>query len=104
MVMLLAVLSAVAVVAFLLVLATLAIRIASTLESIGNREPSMGHQGHMSFLSKISLGVRAIEGETSQLPPQATELNQNLPPLAAGLIAVRDKLASIRKRVQQQKG
>ncbi len=104
MVMLLAVLSAVAVVAFLLVLAELAIRIASTLESIGNREPSIGHQGHMSFLSKISLGVRAIEGETSQLPPQATELNQNLQPLAAGLIAVRDELASIRERVQKQKG
>ncbi len=104
MVMLLAILSAVAVVAFLLVLAALAIRIASTLESIGNREPSIGHQGHMSFLAKISLGVRAIEGETSQLPPQATELNQNLQPLAAGLIAVRDKLASIRERVQHQKG
>ena len=104
MVMLLAILSAVAVVAFLLVLAALAIRIASTLESIGNREPSIGHQGHMSFLAKISLGVRAIEGQTSQLPPQATKLNQNLQPLAAGLIAVRDKLASIRERVQQQKG
>ncbi len=104
MVTLLAVLSAVAVVAFLLVLAALAIRIASTLESIGNREPSIGHQGHMSFLAKISLGVRAIEVETSQLPPQVTKLNQNLQPLAAGLIEVRDKLASIRKRVQQQKG
>ena len=100
----LAVLSAVAVVAFLLVLATLAIRIASTLESIGNQEPSLGHQGRMSFLAKISLGVGAIEGQTSQLPPQATKLNQDLPALANGLVAVRDKLASIRKRVQQQKG
>jgi hypothetical protein len=103
-ILLLAILSALAVVAFLLVLATFAIKIAVMLESIGHREPSVSHKGKMSFLSKISLGVRAIEGQCSSLAPQATKLNKNLPTLANALVAVRDRLTSIRTRVQEQKG
>lgn len=104
MIILLTVLSALAAVSFLVVLAGFALRIASMLESIGRREPSISHQGKMSFLSKISLGVGAIEGQTSSLAPQVTKLNQNLPALAEGLVAVRDRLAAIRKEVQNQKG
>ncbi len=104
MITLLTILSAAAAVAFLLVLATLAMKIADMLESIGDREPSVAHNGKMSFLAKISLGVRAIEGQTSSLAPQVTTLNENLPTLANALVAVRDRLTSIRTRVQNQKG
>ncbi len=100
----LAVLSAIAAVALLLVLAILATKIAETLESIGQQEPSVAHRGHMSFLSKIALGVRAIEGQTNSLAPQVTKLNEDLPTLANGLVAIRDRLTSIRTRVQNQKG
>jgi hypothetical protein len=97
-------LSGLAAVAFLLVLAICAIRIAVTLESIGAREPSFASKGSMSFLSKISLGVRAIEGQCSHLGKQVTDLNRDLKPLAEGLVAVQTQLVTARQLIDKQQG
>jgi hypothetical protein len=97
-------LSALAAVAFLLVLAICATRIAGTLESIGAREPSSKSMGSMSFLSKISLGVRAIEGQCSHLGKQVTDLNRDLKPLAEGLVAIQLQLATTRQAIEEQRG
>jgi septal ring factor EnvC (AmiA/AmiB activator) len=101
---LLTVLSAIVAVAFLLVLAVCATRVAETLESIGAREPSPKNNGSMSFLAKISLGVRAIEGQCIHLGKQVTDLNRDLKPLAEGLIAIQDRLATVRQSIDKQQG
>jgi hypothetical protein len=46
-----------------------------------------------SVLAKLRLGLRAIERETSHLPPQGTLLNQQLSQLATGLKSVDAHLA-----------
>jgi hypothetical protein len=86
MIVLLAVVSAVEVLAFVGTLVAFLRRIISTLERIG------GHPN--SYLARITFGVRAIEKETSHLEPQVTQLNYNLVGLASKLNAVDDHLVS----------
>lgn len=57
------------------------------LEKIGGNK-KYGYGLPASFLSKIRLGVRAIEVQTGHLPTEVTKLN-------GGLSAVRDGLAVI---------
>jgi hypothetical protein len=45
-------------------------------------------------LEKIAMGVRAIEVETSPLPPSIAGIAQSLTAIAGGLRLVRDHLAS----------
>lgn len=60
--------------------------IVSELEWIGGKRKSYGEVA--SYLSKIRMGVRAIETQTGALPREATRLND-------GLVAVRDGLRGI---------
>jgi hypothetical protein len=80
MIILLTVLSALAVLAFVLVLTYYLFRIALALEDIG------GHPN--SYLGKINWGVGAIECETSHLEPQVGHLNEALTTLVDKLSVV----------------
>lgn len=75
-------------------LALYLVRISVTLEEIG-LEP-------VSYLGKISFGVRAIERETAALEPQITELNVGLSEAATGLQGIRDELGAALEAVQRQ--
>ena len=101
MIVFMTVLSALAGLAFLVVLATGALRIAETLEAIGAREPPPRGK-KTSFLCRIRFGVRAIETQTGHLGPQVTRLNDQLEPLAAGLGSLRDTVARIDDAVKAQ--
>ena len=83
---LLMLLSVVGVVVLFVALALYLVAIATELEAIGGDRPVYGVPA--SLLSKIRLGVRAIETQTAALAPQVTELN-------SGLTAVRDGLRAI---------
>ncbi len=83
---LLMVLSVVGVAALFIALALFLVAITNELEAIGG--PASRFKKPVNYLSKIRLGVRAIEVETGHLVPQITKLN-------AGLSAVRDGLAVI---------
>lgn len=72
--------SAVAVLAFFLVIAFALMRIDPLLEAIGGRGDS--------YLAKLRLGLRAIERETSHLPVAVPRINAGLGELAGGLMAV----------------
>ena len=82
----LAVISLVGAVALFVVLDLFLVAIARALERIGGPATRFVHP--VNYLSKIRLGVRAIERETDALAPQATRLN-------AGLAAVRDRLGVV---------
>ncbi len=56
--------------ALFVALALFLVRIAGELERIGGEQPAYGVQA--SYLSKIRLGVRAIETQTGALAPQVT--------------------------------
>lgn len=86
MIILLTVLSCLAAVLFLVVLAVFVTRITSTLERIG---------GANSLLAKIMYGVRAIETETGQIPVQVIKLNASLTAAAGGLSAIDGTLTRI---------
>ena len=87
-------LSALLVIVFLLVLACALVAISGVLRSIGGTPTS--------FLAKLRLGLRAIEKETSHLPPQVTALNAGLGQIAAGLAAVDTHLVGTIDAVQRQ--
>jgi len=73
--------------ALFLALVFFLVRIVKELERIGGaRKDVLGTPA--SFLSKIRLGVRAIEVQTGWLAPQVIQLN-------AGLTAIRDGLGAI---------
>ncbi len=78
--LLLAVLTSVLVLLVFVVLAVALVKISNELAAIGGTPTS--------FLAKLRLGLRAIERETAHLKPQATQLNQGLGQIAAGLKAV----------------
>lgn len=80
-------LSALAVVAFAVVLVVYLVAILRALEAIG------GHP--TSFLAKIRLGVRAIESETGALSPQVSRLNESATAILGGLRAVAKDLESV---------
>ena len=89
-------LTAIAVLAFFLVVASALMRIDPVLESIG------GHGD--SYLAKLRLGLRAIERETSHLPAAVPRINDGLGPLAAGLMAVDATLGAAFEALQAQPG
>ena len=83
---LLMLLSVLAVSALFIALVVYLLKIIAELEQIGGVRKTYGAQS--SYLSKIRLGVRAIETQTGALAPQVTKLN-------AGLSAVRDGVGAI---------
>lgn len=76
------------------VLAVALIKISAELRIIGGTPNS--------FLAKLSLGLRAIERETSHLTPQAVLLNQGLTGVAAGLKAIDAHLVGTITAAQKQ--
>lgn len=83
----LALISLVAAAALFIALAMFLHQISMELEKIGGtRKAGYGNPG--SFLSKIRLGVRAIEVQTGGLAPEVIKLN-------GGLTAIRDGMGAI---------
>ena len=76
------------------VLAVTLIKISGELRTIGGTP--------ISFLAKLSLGLRAIERETSHLTPQVVLLNQGLSGVAVGLKAVDGHLIGTIAAAQKQ--
>lgn len=83
---LLTLISVIGAAALFIALAVYLVLISSELERIGGKRPAYGEPA--SYLSKIRLGVRAIETQTGALVPHVTRLN-------AGLSAIRDGLRAI---------
>ena len=97
---LLALLSVIAVAALFIALATFLFAIISQLETIGGE--AKGYGARSSFLSKIRLGVRAIEVQTGFIAPQVTKLNGTLTSVRDGLAAIDDNLAGVITNVSRQ--
>ena len=97
---LLALLSVVAVAALFIALASFLFRIIAQLETIGGE--AKGYGAKASFLSKIRLGVRAIEVQTGFIAPQVTKLNGTLTSVRDGLAAIDDNLAGVITNVSRQ--
>lgn len=72
------------------------------LEQIGG--PATRFFRPVNFLSKIRLGLRAIEVETGHLAPQVTALNAGLVAIRDGLKAIDTNLAGVIAAVQRQEG
>ncbi len=83
---LLTLISVIGAAALFIALAIYLVLISGELERIGGKRPTYGEPS--SYLSKIRLGVRAIETQTGGLVPHVTRLN-------GGLSAVRDGLRAI---------
>lgn len=97
---LLALLSVAAVVALFLALAGFLFAINAELEKIGGE--SKGYGAKASFLSKIRMGVRAIEVQTGIIAPQVTKLNNSLTSVRDGLAVVDANLAGLIANVSRQ--
>lgn len=74
--------------------------ITKELEAIGGHPPVYGMPA--SLLSKIRLGVRAIETETGALAPQVSRLNAGLSAVRDGLRVVDDNLGGVITAVSRQ--
>jgi hypothetical protein len=96
----LALLSAVAASALFIALALFLVAISSTLEKIGGEEKGYGVKA--SLLSKIRLGVRAIETQTGMIVPQVTKLNSTLEGIHGGLGAIDTNLGGVITAVGRQ--
>lgn len=81
-------------------LALFLIAIANQLRQIGGEEKGYGTKA--SFLSKIRVGLRAIETETGQIAPQVTKLNGTLTQVRDGLIVVNNNLGGVIAAVSAQ--
>lgn len=92
--------SVLAVSALFLALALFLTLIASELEKIGGEDKGYGVKA--SFLSKIRLGVRAIETQTGMIAPQVTKLNGTLTQIRDGLVVVNVNLAGVITAVSAQ--
>ena len=103
MVVLLAALSALAVVVLFGALVFYLIRIIGALESIGGETPR-GYSSESSYLSKIAFGVRAIEQQTGHLGPEVTRLNESLEAAAGGLRSIDDHLGLTIEAAGRQEG
>ncbi len=84
---LLALISLVAAAALFIALVLFLSSITTELEKIGGHKKA-GYGNPASFLSKIRLGVRAIEVQTGGLAPEVIKLN-------GGLTAIRDGMGAI---------
>ena len=74
--------------------------IVGELEGIGG--PATRFVRPVNYLSKIRLGLRAIEVETSYIVPQVTQLNQTLTSIRDGLRAIDGSLGGVITNVQRQ--
>ncbi|MDQ6830685.1 MAG: hypothetical protein M3081_17635 [Gemmatimonadota bacterium] len=74
--------------------------ITTELEKIGGEEKGYGVRA--SFLSKIRVGVRAIETETGVIAPQVTNLNGTLTQVRDGLVVIDKNLAGVIDAVVRQ--
>lgn len=92
--------SVTAVAALFLALAWFLVKIVSELELIGGQRKVYGIPA--SYLSKIRLGVRAIETQTGGLAPQVTALNTGLAAIGGGLHVVDENLAGLIAAVSRQ--
>ena len=70
------------------------------LEVIGG--PATRFVRPVNYLSKIRLGLRAIEVETGHIVPQVTQLNQTLTAIRDGLRAIDASLGGVITNVQRQ--
>jgi hypothetical protein len=96
----LAVLSVVGVAALFVALALFLRAIDRVLEDIGG--PATRFSTPANFLSKIRLGVRAIERQTGALAPYVTKLNAGLAAVRDGLEAIDTNLAGLIAGVSRQ--
>lgn len=97
---LLALLSVIAAAALFIALALFLVAITSQLERIGGEEKGYGVKA--SYLSKIRVGVRAIESQTGMIAPQVTQLNATLTNVRDGLVAVDRNLGGVIAAVSRQ--
>ena len=97
---LLMLLSVVAAAALFIALALFLDAITTQLEKIGGEEKGYGVRA--SYLSKIRVGVRAIESETGMIAPQVTQLNTTLSKVRDGLIVVDANLGGVIAAVSKQ--
>ena len=74
--------------------------ITTQLEKIGGEEKGYGVRA--SYLSKIRVGVRAIESETGMIAPQVTQLNGTLTQVRDGLVVVDNNLGGLISAVTRQ--
>lgn len=86
--------------ALFVALAVYLVLISSALEAIGGQRGGYGEPS--SYLSKIRLGVRAIETQTSGIAPQVTRLNGGLSAVRDGLRAIDANLAGVIDAVVKQ--
>ena len=98
---LLALISLVGVAALFIALATFLVLIAQQLENIGGAEIKL-YGTRASLLSKIRLGVRAIEVQTAAIAPLVTKLNGGLSAIRDGLGAIDNNLGGIITAVSAQ--
>lgn len=75
--------------------------IVSELEKIGGTKKT-GYGAPASFLSKIRLGVRAIEVQTGGLAPSVIQLNGGLTAVRDGLVAIDGNLDGVIANVSAQ--
>lgn len=87
-------LSALLVLVFLGALAYALVKISLVLETIGGTPTS--------YLAKLRFGLRAIERETSHLPPAVGRINGGLKAIAGGLVALDGRLAGTIDAVKNQ--
>lgn len=98
----LALLSLLGAAALFVALALFLFAITTALEKIGGEEK--GYGARASLLSKIRVGVRAIEVQTGAIAPQVTKLNGALTSVRDGLVAIDDNLAGVIAGVSRQVG
>jgi len=98
---LLALISLVAAAALFIALAMFLHAIATELERIGGTRKG-GYGNPSSFLSKIRLGVRAIEVQTGGLAPEVIKLNGGLTAIRDGLGAIDNNLGGVITAVSAQ--
>jgi len=95
-------LSVLGVAALFIALVIYLLKIITELEQIGGERKTYGAQS--SYLSKIRLGVRAIETQTGALAPQVTKLNAGLTAVRDGVRAIDSNLAGLIAAVTRQGG
>lgn len=99
---LLMLLSVLGVAALFIALVIYLLKIITELEQIGGERKTYGAQS--SYLSKIRLGVRAIETQTGALAPQVTTLNAGLTAVRDGVRAIDANLGGLIAAVSRQEG
>ena len=96
----LAAISVVGVAALFVALALFLRAIDRVLEDIGG--PASRFSAPVNYLSKIRMGVRAIERQTDALAPYVTKVNTGLAAIRDGLKAIDANLAGVIEAVSRQ--